>query len=78
MGILVETLIVVRIDNVVAIFMAENSTTSVQKKDVNIQYHYVLEFVVDKFIKIRFIKSTENHVDEFTKNMTDEVYDGHK
>jgi hypothetical protein len=37
----------------------------------------VQEFVVDGFVKIVFVKTTENKTDMFTKNMSGEAYDEH-
>jgi hypothetical protein len=69
--------IVVRVDNVGAIFMSENVSTSSRTRHVDIRYHYVREFVEDGFIKIIFVKSEENLSDGFTKNITGTLYDAH-
>jgi hypothetical protein len=37
----------------------------------------VQEFVVDGFVKIVFVKTTENKSDMFTKNVSGEDYDEH-
>ena len=77
MGIPVKLPVVVRVDNVGAIFMAENVTTSTRTRHVDVRYHFVREFVEDKFIKIVFVRTTENHSDIFTKNVTGDLYDIH-
>ena len=41
------------------------------------RYHFVREFVVDKLIKIIFIKSADNLADSFTKNVTIPIYENH-
>ena len=66
--------IVVRVDNVGAIFMSENTSTSGRTKHVDIRYRYVNEMVMDGFLKIVFVKTKENVADIFTKNVTSEVY----
>jgi hypothetical protein len=43
-----------RVDNVGAIFMAENVTMSTRRRHVDVRYHFVREFVEDGFIKIIF------------------------
>ena len=77
MGGHVETPIVVRVDNVGAIFMAEHSSATPRMKHIDMRYHFVQEFVIDKFIKIIFIKSTDNLTDSFTKNITIPIYANH-
>ena len=77
MGGQVETPIIVRVDNVGAIFMAEHSSATPRTKHIDMRYHFVREFVVDKFIKIVFIKSADNLADSFTKNVTIPIYENH-
>jgi len=76
-GIEVEMPIMVHVDNVGAIFMAENVSTSTHMKHVDICYHYVREFIEDEFIHIVFIRTKLNKVDMFTKNVVGEIYDAH-
>ena len=73
-GVIIKLPIVVRVDNVGAIFMSENTSTSGRTKHVDIHYRYVNEMVMDEFLKIVFVKTKENVVDIFTKNITSEVY----
>ena len=69
--------IVVRVDNVGAIFMAENVSTSVRTRHVDTRYHFVREMIVDGFIKIVFVRTIDNDADVFTKNVNRETYDRH-
>ena len=73
-GIEVTLPITVRVDNVGAIFMSENTLTSGRTKHVDIRYRYVNEMVLDGFLKIVFVKTKENVADIFTKNVTSDVY----
>jgi hypothetical protein len=68
---------VVRCDNVGAIFMAENSSSGARTRHIDTRYHFVREHVVDKFIKIIFVKSEDNVADIFTKNIGKEIYEKH-
>jgi hypothetical protein len=77
MGIPVRLPIVVRVDNVGAIFMSENVSASSRTKHIDIRYHFVREFVADKFIKIIFVRTDENVSDGFTKNVSGDIYDRH-
>ena len=66
-GVNVELPIVVRVDNMGAIFMSENTSTSGRTKHVDIRYWYVNEMAIDGFLKIVFVKTKENVADIFTK-----------
>ena len=70
--------IVVRVDNIGAIFMAENVTTSNRTKHVDVRFRFVNEFVTDGFIDIIFVKTKENIADIFTKNTSGEILDVHQ
>ena len=76
-GIKVELPVIVRVDNVGAIFIAENVTMSQRTKHIDVRYHYVREFVKDGFVKIIFIRTRENTADVFTKNTSGDTYDRH-
>jgi hypothetical protein len=52
MGVDVKLLIVVRCDNVGAIFMAENSSSGIRTRHIDTRYHFVREHVKDGLIKI--------------------------
>jgi hypothetical protein len=57
--------------------MAENVSATSRTKHIDTRYHFVREFVVDGFVKIVFVKTTENKSDMFTKNVSGEAYDVH-
>jgi hypothetical protein len=76
-GIEVKLPIIVKTDNVGAMFMAQNSSSGVRTRNVNTQYHFVRENLDYRIIKIEFIKSVENQSDIFTKTITQEIYERH-
>ena len=78
MGLEVKLPIVVRVDNVGAIFMSENANASSRTRHADIRYRFVTSFIEDKFIKVVFVKSHENVSDGFTKNVNAEIYEEHK
>ena len=78
MGIKVKLPIIIKVDNLGAIFMANNLSISDRTKHVDIHYNFVREFVVDGFVKIIFVKSNDNHADMFTKNLSNELHEKHK
>jgi hypothetical protein len=59
------------------ILMAENVTTSMRTRHLDVHYHFVREFVQDGFIKITFVRTTENTADIFTKNVWGDLYYTH-
>jgi hypothetical protein len=74
-GIKVKLPIIVRVDNIGAIFMTENVSTSSQTKHVDVKYQFVREYVEDGFIKIILGRSEHNVSDGFTNNVTGDIYD---
>ena len=78
MGLPIQYPITVHVDNIGAIFMAENITTSNRTKHVDIRYHFIKEHVEDGIVKIQFVKSRENHADIFTKNLNGELFEQHQ
>ena len=55
MQIAVKYHVMVRVDNMGAIFMASNITTTYHTKHMDIRYKYVNEYVEDRVVKIVFI-----------------------
>ena len=72
-GITVELPVIVKCDNLGAIFTAENHGATSRMKHVSIRTCFVKDMVKDKFIKIIFVKSAENDADVFTKNVSYEI-----
>jgi hypothetical protein len=77
MGIPVKLPVIVRVDNVRAIFMRENVSTSSRTKHTDTRYHFVIEFVEEGFVRIIFVRSEDNISDPFTKNSPGSIYDKH-
>ena len=69
--------IIVHVDNLGTIFMSENVSVSHRTKHVDIRYRFVQEFVLDGFIKIIFVRTSNNDADIFTKNLGRDLYDCH-
>jgi len=67
LGLKVKTPIVVRVDNVGAIFNSENISTTSRSKHVDIRYRFVNEF----------LKTEDNLSDGFTKNISGDIYENH-
>jgi hypothetical protein len=73
----VELPIIVRCDNVGAIFMGENLSSGVRTRKVDTRYHFIREHIVDDFIKVVFVKSIENDANLFTKNVSKDANTKH-
>ena len=78
MEIPVELPVIVRVDNVGAIFMSANQTATGRTKHIDIRTNFVREYVEDGLIKIIFVKSEDNKSDGFTKNTSIETYERHQ
>ncbi len=77
MKIHVPSPIILHVDNVGEIFMAQNVTTTSQTKHVDIRYKFVNKYVEDGIVKITFVKAKENDADIFTKNLKWELHATH-
>ena len=78
MNIKVELPITVYVDNVGAIWLSNNHTTSDRTKHIDIRTSFVKEYQEDGKIIIKFVKSEENEADIFTKNTTNVIFNNHQ
>ena len=77
MEISVKLPVIVHVDNVGAIFMVSNVTTTSGTKHADIRYKYVNKYVEDVMMKIMLVKSEENDNDVLTKNLSGELHAKH-
>jgi hypothetical protein len=77
LGIKVETPITVKVDNIGAVFMAENMSATSRTKHIDTLCQFIHEFVEEGFVKVVFVKTTDNKSDMFTKNVSGEASDEH-
>jgi hypothetical protein len=77
MGITIAFPIIIKVDNVGAIYLANNHTTSQRTKHIDIRQHFVREYIEDGILKVVFVKSEDNDADIFTKNTTEELFNKH-
>ncbi len=77
MGLEVELPIRLYADNIGAMFLAENASTSQRTKHIDVRYHFIRDLVQNGTIQIIFIKTTENDADIYTKNVSSEVFEKH-
>ena len=74
MNIEVELPITVHVDNVGAIWLSKNRTTSDRTKHIDIRTSFVKKYQEDGKIITKFVKSEENEADIFTKNTTNTIF----
>ena len=66
--------ITVQVDNVGAIWLANNSSVSERTKHVDLRAHFVRDMIKDQVVEIYFVKSAENDSDIMTKNHRGQHY----
>ena len=74
----VELPIAVHVDNVGAIWLSNNRTTSDRTKHINIRTSFVKKYQEDGKIIIKFVKSEDNEADMFTKITTSAIFQNHQ
>ena len=67
--------VVVKIDNVGAMFMAENISSSARTRHIDVRLKFVNEFIEQGEIQVVFVKSADNDADVFTKNTNGEIHE---
>ena len=74
----VETPITIYVDNVGAIWLSKNRSTSERTKHVHIRTTFVKEYQEEGKILINFVKSEENDADINTKNTPNTRFKTHQ
>jgi len=74
LGVKIELPVQVWIDNVGAIFMSENQTSSSRTRHMDCRWWFVSNMQEEGLIKIDFVKTKDNISDIGTKNVTKEIY----
>ena len=77
LGIKVKLPIIVRVDNLGAIFMSENISVSQRTKHVDVRFRFVQQFTMEGFIEVILMRTDENNADLLTKNLSGDKYKKH-
>ena len=77
LGVKVQLPVDVRIDNVGAIFMSENVTSTTRTRHMDARYWWITDMQDEGMIKVDFVSTKENISDIGTKNVTGEVLEKH-
>ena len=78
MNIEVELPITVHVDNVGAIWLSNNRTTSDRTKHIDIRTSFVKEYQEDGKIIIKVVNSEDNEADIFTTTTTNTIFQNHQ
>lgn len=70
--------IVVHVDNIGAIYLMKNFSTTGRTKHIETRLHFIRELVEQGTIAIKFVRSSDNIADIFTKNVECATFDSHK
>jgi Reverse transcriptase (RNA-dependent DNA polymerase) len=76
-GIKLEEPIEIHVDNIGAIYLSNNYTTSQRTKHIDVRVHFVRQYIEKGIFKVVFVKSEDNDADIFTKNTTEEIFEKH-
>ena len=77
LGLEIEYPIQVHVDNIGAIYLTKNATSSNRTKHVDTRYHFVREYVDNGTLKIIYVQSKDNDADVMTKNLGDKDFNCH-
>lgn len=67
----------IKTDNVGAIYLSNNYTSSQRTKHIDIRTHFVRQHIECGTFIIEFVKSVENDADIFTKNTSEDIFNAH-
>jgi hypothetical protein len=67
--------IIIKCDNVGAIYLSNNYSVGQQTKHIDTRTHFFKEFIEDDIMKIKFVPTDENDSDFLTKNGTEQVHE---
>jgi hypothetical protein len=65
------------VDNVSAIELARNYSTSGRTKHIDVRFHYIREMIEQGMLEIVFVPTNRNIADILTKNVSLEKYKSH-
>jgi len=73
----VRLMAIVYEDNLGAIYLTRNQQVSARTKHIDIRHHYMRDFLSEKRMDIRFLRSEDNSSDICTKNTPRELHEKH-
>jgi hypothetical protein len=70
--------IVVHVDNIGAIFIANNFSAEGRTKHIDTRLHFIRDLIEQEIVTIKYVRSHDNVADIFTKNVDGATFDRHK
>ena len=77
LGLKVKMPMILEVDNTGAIDLANNWSSSMRMKHIDVHHHFLQELVDCRVIKLKFVRSEENVSDIFTKNLAGPLFQKH-
>ena len=65
-------------DNKATAFVSENTNSTPRARHIDVKHRWVSQLIEEGFLKMLFVQSADNLLDECTKNVSPEVHDAHK
>jgi len=66
---------IINVDNNAAIYNCQNQSINTRSKHIDIKYHHIRDLIKKNKIKLKYIKSSENLADGFTKYLNNTMMD---
>jgi hypothetical protein len=76
-GVPVQMPVTIKVDNMGAIFMSKNATSSSRTRHMDVKWRFVNDLSDDQVIELVFVRSEDNWSDMQTKNVSGNIYDRH-
>ena len=70
MGVVVEYLVNVHVDNIGAIFLLDNTSVSQRTKHIDVHHQFICDYGKDKAVGTKIFCSEENLADQITNNLS--------
>ena len=77
LGGVIDLPIQVYVDNMGALYLAENNSSNLRIRHIEARNLFIHEFICDGVIKVVFVHSENNNADILTKNVTIAIHDRH-
>jgi hypothetical protein len=77
LGVPVTLPVTVLVDNIGAIFMTENTTSSSRTRHMDMRYRFIEQLQSDGLIKVKFVPTNNNIADVATKNVSGDTLEAH-
>ena len=77
MGLPLELPMIAKVDNIGAIFLANNHACGPRTKHIDIRTHFIREHIAEGRLKVEFVRTNDNKADINTKNLGEELFKKH-